>query len=49
MGKLGGVSKQYTKGVITRPNKNDFSNPRMYIIVLLGNRVHVPSLIGCLG
>ena len=49
MGKLGGVSEQYTKSIITRRNKNDFSNPRMCIIVFQGNRVHVPSLIGCLG
>jgi len=49
MGKLGGVSKQHTKDIIIRRNKNDFSNPRMYIIMLLGNRVHVPSLIGRLG
>jgi hypothetical protein len=49
MGKLGRVSKQYTKGIITRRNENDFSNPRMYINVLLGNMVHVPSLIGFLG
>ena len=49
MGKLGGVRKQYTKDIITRRNKNDFSNSRMYIITFLGNRVHVPSLTGCLG